>query len=332
MISKAFTLEIEKIHTLLKAYKTIISHRRQFTKFRKDFFIMNKSTLTYKNTYSYIFFLIIVISFIPNHLRSQFLIQRSDATAAGEITVYGMPETPGSIKNNIHFDLTVLSFPFNITFNDTTIALCSNTEIFGLCYYFNMPIQLGDMDLIVLYADQTEKTELIYEADSIGTLITLAGSAQALRVDYSIVFTDLQTGTTIITNTGYLFFTKSGLYAEVHDLEGEYVALVYSWTDYTTGLDKNDDLTFDSYKLFQNYPNPFNPSTTIEYALPVAETVRLTVFNMLGQQVATLMNGEQLPAGIHTATLEAVDLPSGVYYYRITSASFSETKKMLLLK
>lgn len=88
----------------------------------------------------------------------------------------------------------------------------------------------------------------------------------------------------------------------------------------------------NKYALSQNYPNPFNPATTIEYALPKAEKVHLTVFNMLGQEVATLVNGEAMQAGVHSATFNAENLPSGVYYYRINAGDFSETKKMLLVR
>ncbi|MCB0270354.1 MAG: T9SS type A sorting domain-containing protein [Calditrichaeota bacterium] len=98
------------------------------------------------------------------------------------------------------------------------------------------------------------------------------------------------------------------------------------------GIDDETQNNVEAFTLHQNYPNPFNPTTTIEYALPKAEKVHLTVFNMLGQEVATLVNGEAMQAGVHSATFKAENLPSGVYYYRITAGSFSETKKMLLVR
>ncbi len=85
------------------------------------------------------------------------------------------------------------------------------------------------------------------------------------------------------------------------------------------------------YTLDQNYPNPFNPTTNIRYSIPEAAKVTLKVFNLLGQEVATLVN-EQQQAGKFIAKFEANRLASGVYFYKLEAGKFSETKKMMLLK
>jgi len=86
-----------------------------------------------------------------------------------------------------------------------------------------------------------------------------------------------------------------------------------------------------SFALYQNYPNPFNPSTKISYDVPKASQVVLTVFDVLGQEVATLVNETQAP-GSHTVTFNASRFASGLYFYRLSAGSSVQTRKMLLLK
>ena len=87
----------------------------------------------------------------------------------------------------------------------------------------------------------------------------------------------------------------------------------------------------DKFSLSQNFPNPFNPVTTINFAIPEEVKVTLAVFNQLGERVAVLVN-EKLEAGNHAATWNAVNLPSGIYFYEIRTEKFSAAKKLLLLK
>jgi len=86
-----------------------------------------------------------------------------------------------------------------------------------------------------------------------------------------------------------------------------------------------------TYKLYQNYPNPFNPSTTIKFAVPEESNVNLSIYNVLGELVSTLVNEEMKP-GYYEYEFNASNLASGIYLYRIKAGSFVETKKMTLMK
>ena len=86
------------------------------------------------------------------------------------------------------------------------------------------------------------------------------------------------------------------------------------------------------YSLSQNYPNPFNPSTTIEYSIPERTNVKLTVINIVGEEVTTLVN-RTMDAGNYSVEFSAKGgLPSGVYFYSLQAGNFMTSKKMVLLK
>lgn len=91
------------------------------------------------------------------------------------------------------------------------------------------------------------------------------------------------------------------------------------------------DVVPKEYALRQNYPNPFNPSTTIRFELPHFSRVSLIVYNMLGQEVATIVNEEE-PVGVYTVQFNGTALASGVYFYRLLARDFVATKRLLLLK
>jgi len=89
--------------------------------------------------------------------------------------------------------------------------------------------------------------------------------------------------------------------------------------------------------LSQNYPNPFNPSTTIQFSLPTQTSVRLDIYNMLGQRVKTLVADEMLQAGNYDVVWNGtndqnITVPSGMYIYRITAGNFVDSKRMMFLK
>ena len=85
------------------------------------------------------------------------------------------------------------------------------------------------------------------------------------------------------------------------------------------------------FELGQNYPNPFNPTTHIRFNIAERASTKQTIFNVMGEEGATLVNGV-MQAGGHTVSWNASSMPTGVYFYQLESANFSQTKKLLLVK
>jgi hypothetical protein len=102
-----------------------------------------------------------------------------------------------------------------------------------------------------------------------------------------------------------------------------------NWTN-VTGIEE-ESIIPNSFALKQNYPNPFNPSTTITFNLEKGSNVSLKVYDVLGQEVAALIN-QIMSVGLHQVQFDATNLQSGTYYYRIETNNYSEVKKMVLLK
>ncbi len=99
----------------------------------------------------------------------------------------------------------------------------------------------------------------------------------------------------------------------------------------TSGVNPINTNIPDGFVLEQNYPNPFNPGTTIKFSIPKSQFVTLKVFNSLGKEVQTLLS-ERLAAGTYEVFYDAQDLPSGIYFYKIITESFTDVKKMTLVK
>ncbi len=98
-----------------------------------------------------------------------------------------------------------------------------------------------------------------------------------------------------------------------------------------SGVEDGEEVIPTGYALHQNYPNPFNPSTVISYQIPTSAFVRLRVFDVLGNEVASLINKEQ-HGGYYNVTFNANNLTSGIYFYRLEAGNYSETKKLILIK
>ncbi len=170
-----------------------------------------------------------------------------------------------------------------------------------------------------------------------GTLITPAGSAQALRV-YSRTITSSTISIPgfpdiVSSDTSYSidFVTEKGLSAGLsYGADGELFASYSTSTAGTVDAESPDELPV-GFALEQNYPNPFNPSTTIPFTLQHPGHVTLKVFNVLGEEISTLVD-DSFPAGNQTITWNAAYMPSGVYIYRLAVDGQVLSKHMTLMK
>jgi hypothetical protein len=117
-----------------------------------------------------------------------------------------------------------------------------------------------------------------------------------------------------------------------HSVVSDCASTLAKFTGNSSGQENNLLSTVpEHYALEQNYPNPFNPSTVIRYALPENTKVTLIVYDILGNKVAELVNGN-IAAGIHEVAFDASNLTSGIYFYRLTAGSYTQINKMILLK
>jgi G:T/U-mismatch repair DNA glycosylase len=136
------------------------------------------------------------------------------------------------------------------------------------------------------------------------------------------------TGTT--TSTNFPLQSLSGAYNQ-GTLTGYSDAFILKFTAAITGINLISNEIPSSYSLSQNYPNPFNPSTVVRFQLSVVSNVVLKVYDVMGREVQTLVN-EKLSAGTYEVTFDGSNIPSGVYFYKMQTGDFSETKKMILMK
>jgi hypothetical protein len=140
---------------------------------------------------------------------------------------------------------------------------------------------------------------------------------------------------TFAKNIGEVDYSCSGMQGGSHaDLLGCIInGVLYGDTTFITGIERISSEIPSSFNLYQNYPNPFNPTTKIKFAIlnGVVGQTFLSVYDILGREVATLVN-EKLSPGTYEVEWNAADYPSGVYFYKLQTEDYSETKKLVLLK
>ena len=199
------------------------------------------------------------------------------------------------------------------------------------------PTAPGVTNSIYLTSDESAGNSLLsrlstdvrgFEDEVVWKLVLSGNATSRVNLENSSALRDLGYSLSLYTADGTLR-TQLGSDQTVDLQPGEY-SIVASRGSHSGPMIPDD------YFLSPNYPNPFNPVTTIAFGLPSAGRVRLEVFNLLGQKVVVLVD-ERMPAGVHEISWhgnndDGVAVSSGVYFYRLETAGFSETRKMLLIK
>ncbi len=175
-----------------------------------------------------------------------------------------------------------------------------------------------------------------YAVEAYGTM-TLPGGATVPALRLKDDFRS-SSGSNYTRTISYLFLTTTGTQISVAAADTTSpntgvipVSGISFLNAEVTGVRQANNTIPENYNLSQNYPNPFNPTTLINYSIPSAQKVVLKVYDILGNEVATLVNQNQI-AGNYSVDFNAAGLASGVYFYRLQSGSFIQMKKMILLK
>lgn len=171
--------------------------------------------------------------------------------------------------------------------------------------------------------------------------VYLDGESGLLHSKYILIDPDLPSSDPIVETGSYNFSTAATTgndenFLMIYDslVANQYLqdfAKRYTLAGGTIKVEMISSVIPDNFILSQNYPNPFNPRTEISYEVPAAKLVKLTVYNVLGKEMAELVNERQSP-GKYKVSFDASNLTSGVYFYTLSADNFSETKRMILLK
>lgn len=173
----------------------------------------------------------------------------------------------------------------------------------------NVGLNYNALDSLLAHADSLDESE--YTADSWANFAAaLAGAQSAMAQNYSPAV------------------SAADALAEAKD---DLIAAIEGLIRITTGVAELEGSTPKSFSLSQNFPNPFNPTTQINYSIPLSGHVSLKVYDLLGEEVATLFDGVRTP-GDYVVSFEGAGLASGVYLYQLRANSFTATRRLILLR
>ena len=229
--------------------------------------------------------------------------------------------TTGTPTDGDQLHVTVATDPAFLTNVNVYTVVSSPVGIIGE-FYFGTNVSAGSPHPAIGY-DSWFWEKIVVNGDTVSVYAFADGEAPA----------DTATWTYTTDNVAVGAGAPTLLIVGVTDDDSSAVHIDEVWYNETpTGMSISDDTPIaSSYELGQNYPNPFNPITHIRFNIPETGNTKLTVFNIMGETVANLVDGV-VSAGGHTVSWNAANMPTGVYFYRMESGNFSQTRKLLLVK
>lgn len=237
---------------------------------------------------------------------------RSPNTNFAEHNVEVMQEDENSLWNHYRDLIRFRNDHSQMQTGEYEAALTSRNDVIA---FFRYDENLDDTKLIVINLGDSEITDLSLDHSN----------SMLIESDATYSYDNLLTGN---RDSGGAYPSGAGYTTQILNIEPRstniYSPVVFSLSTEEPEQAKN-------FQLNQNYPNPFNPATTISFYLPQPEEVTLTIFDITGRQVATLVD-QQMNAGPHTQVFNASALSSGMYFYRIEAGEFSDVQKMMLVK
>ena len=252
--------------------------------------------------------------------------QSTDANAVitpDSVTMYLKVKftTTGTPTDGDQLHVTVATDPAFLTSLNVYTAVSSPVGIIGE-FYFGTNVSAGTPHPAIGY-DSWFWEKIVVNGDSVSIWAFADGEAPA----------DTATWTFTTDNVAVGAGAPTLLIVGVTDDDSSAIHIDEFWyNERPTGMSISDDAPVASrYELGQNYPNPFNPITHIRFNIPETGNTKLTVFNIMGEAVANLIDGV-VSAGAHTVSWNAANMPTGVYFYRMESGNFTQTRKLLLVK
>jgi len=239
----------------------------------------------------------------------------------------------------IDTSITLNSFAFDFT---SRFDFAENPDGFG--HEVTLTLNIRDEFGVVLQTEQ-----VVVPASYEGGWITWSNINMDVAANTTLIFTtylvgayDLnqyKTGNKSDQNASYpngVRYSKNGISDTDMELWADWFVHTWDsnfWLQGTIQVSSVEEIDFPPtvFSLSQNYPNPFNPNTTIHFTVPQNNQVTLKIFDVMGKEVATLIN-EEKSEGNYEIEFNATNLPSGIYFYQLRAGSFNQTKKMLLLK